>query len=574
MMMAMSRTRLGTCGITPISVAYLLAQRPLWEWVLRVLLLGLSPRSARVDAARSPGSMGMGAQRNEHQELRAASRHAVEDGEGALTWQVAMNLILDLKIDDAALVACAAMAPRELAILDWTRALHSVCEMRESRAQLDVLVPCGHDQHVGPPGRKFPSAPREHSSSDIFANSCWHQAMQVLQEVTDGERRAQVAVAFLERLQTKRVPLMPLTLQAAVGVCARGTQWVNAMSLFHRFGVEADVLMYDAAISASSQTREWRVTVELIAQMRFNGLRPHAIACGEGILAYAGVQHWHHALLLLHRTVDCKIRPNLQGVANILKESSCLGTPISRQRASWTRPIPKVIHKVILVDGMGMPTLSESMGNAVRSFEQLNSHYQLRIYSGTDCSAYIRQHFDNEVLHAFEALRPYAYKCDLFRYLVLLREGGFYSDMRQVCLQPLDQVFPPDMTWFSAIDDPPYMHNAFLASVPGHPWLKRAVKVVLQNIRGHHYGDCPLDPSGPGALGRACDLEELGPTCLIGEHHIEGGDGYILNHLGDKFIMTKYRKHNGEKYLPGEWGIEDGGGQNYNDLWLARRVYK
>lgn len=251
--------------------------------------------------------------------------------------------------------------------------------------------------------------------------------------------------------------------------------------------------------------------------------------------------------------------------------------PDAADAAAGAAEMPRVIHKVFIVDGMGTPALTESMQDAVDSFRRLNPDFRLILYSGSDCAAYIREHFGPDVLGAFHALRPYAYKCDLFRYLVLLREGGYYSDMRQVCLRPLEEVLPAGTQWFSALDGPctgPYMSNSFLASVPGHPWLEAAVGLVLDNVKRRHYGVCSLDPTGPGAFYRACDFSLRRPTWLIGEHRIEDGDGYIVGPGEERFILTKYRRESdGRAFGAGEWGAHEGGGQNYNDLWDSGTVY-
>mmetsp|Transcript_29970 Transcript_29970/g.79791 ORF Transcript_29970/g.79791 Transcript_29970/m.79791 type:complete len:237 (-) Transcript_29970:33-743(-) len=225
--------------------------------------------------------------------------------------------------------------------------------------------------------------------------------------------------------------------------------------------------------------------------------------------------------------------------------------------------------RVLILDGMAWPSdLDPQMSNALDSFKDLNPGYTLKLYSGSDCADYIARHFGDEYLRAFHALRPYTYKCDFFRYLVLLREGGYYSDMRQVCLMPFDDAFPDDMGWFSAIDDL-YMHTAFIAAVPGHPWIERAVRRVLENIRMRSHGDTALDPTGPGAFGVACDLREKRPEWLLGELL----NGYIVSHAGDKVLLAKYSKPSGDLFGAGEWGAADGGGNNYNDFWNARTVY-
>jgi hypothetical protein len=48
-----------------------------------------------------------------------------------------------------------------------------------------------------------------------------------------------------------------------------------------------------------------------------------------------------------------------------------------------------------------------------------------------------------------------------------------------------------------------YLHNAIIASVPQHPMIKTAIDVIVENIESKFYGNNPLEPTGPGALGKA-----------------------------------------------------------------------
>jgi len=102
--------------------------------------------------------------------------------------------------------------------------------------------------------------------------------------------------------------------------------------------------------------------------------------------------------------------------------------------------IPKVIHKIIIVDEGNIPTMPEGMKKALETWYRMNPDYKVKIYSGEDCVEYIKTHFDDEVLKAYNTLKPYSYKCDLMRHLILYNEGGWYSDIRQVCLEPLDTL--------------------------------------------------------------------------------------------------------------------------------------
>lgn len=230
--------------------------------------------------------------------------------------------------------------------------------------------------------------------------------------------------------------------------------------------------------------------------------------------------------------------------------------------------IPKVIHKVIICDDGKVPTFPDGLKKALESFYRLNPGYTVKMYSGDTCIEYIKTHFDPEVLEAYRALKPYSYKCDLMRHLILYTEGGWYSDIRQVCLEPLDTLNGLGREYVTSIDAPPNqmcMYNAFIGSVPKHPISKKMIDLILWNVQHRHYGlDC-LYPTGPGAyMQAAIDYVRAHPDeCLVGQHT---SDRHVM--FGTTRVITcKYNNAKGADNtdLPGT--------NDYGVMWRARDVY-
>lgn len=100
--------------------------------------------------------------------------------------------------------------------------------------------------------------------------------------------------------------------------------------------------------------------------------------------------------------------------------------------------IPELIHKVLITDDGELPKLPEGMKRAFETWYRMNPGYRIKIYSGNDCIDYIKKHFDEKVLNVYNTLKPYAFKSDLIRQLILYKEGGWYTDTRMICLHPLE----------------------------------------------------------------------------------------------------------------------------------------
>jgi mannosyltransferase OCH1-like enzyme len=134
----------------------------------------------------------------------------------------------------------------------------------------------------------------------------------------------------------------------------------------------------------------------------------------------------------------------------------------------------------------------------------MNPEYEYRFYTRDQREAYIKTHFP-EYMADYSALIPGAYKADLFRYLILYREGGVYIDCKTSCVVHLSNFIDPedDMALVKDLHVMRnYMFNGVIASVPGHPLMKKLIDRYVSNIRSRSYGKNHFDIGGPMAFGR------------------------------------------------------------------------
>jgi len=237
--------------------------------------------------------------------------------------------------------------------------------------------------------------------------------------------------------------------------------------------------------------------------------------------------------------------------------------------------IPKQIHKIVITDDGNIPPLPEPMNEAMQTFKDLNPEYKHKLYSGKDCIKYINEHFkdDPEILKCFLAFKPNAYKCDVFRIIVLYNEGGWYSDSRQVCYQSLDILNNADKEFYCVVDapiNPNCVTQAFIGSVPKHPILKKYIEIIKFNVKHKHYGiDC-LFPTGPGAFMQAAVdyLRKNHEKCMVGRNMIDNQKQSFFCFDNQVFIKHKYNS-------PSVGGIfsDIPGGNNYGEMWKNWDIY-
>lgn len=271
--------------------------------------------------------------------------------------------------------------------------------------------------------------------------------------------------------------------------------------------------------------------------------------------------------------------------------------------------IPKIIHKIVIVDGGDMPDLSSTSREALNSFSEMNPEYEVRVYTGKDCETYIEKHYDKTILTVFKSLIPYAFQADFFRYLVLYKEGGIYSDFRQVCLKPFKEYIPDNASWFSVTDNPVHnawkcpitpMYNGIIAAAPNQPVFKTAINMIIANfsawqIASNKTSIIPISPKINNLASLSRKIPLLGTTgpILFGYAFLESppiGNIFIgklefdpsnscgleiYDHNGKGgFILCKHAAPDDSQYTGADWnGKRADGGNNYGDFVRRNKIF-
>jgi len=141
-----------------------------------------------------------------------------------------------------------------------------------------------------------------------------------------------------------------------------------------------------------------------------------------------------------------------------------------------------------------------------------------------------------------------AYKADLFRYCVLFIHGGIYADVDVLLSTDLDKLLEGDIGFVVPVDEPGRaegsgccLWNGLLAVAPGHPFIAKAIEMVVNLIRNRYTGvdiDDMLCPSPNLEHSHSWDLLFVTGPCILG--------GAVNSVLG-RHIQTEI--------LPGEMNI-------------------
>lgn len=212
--------------------------------------------------------------------------------------------------------------------------------------------------------------------------------------------------------------------------------------------------------------------------------------------------------------------------------------------------IPKIIYQT-----WETRDLDPKMHAAMQSWIDLNPEYRHELFDAGDRRAFVKAHFPARVLNAYDRLVPGTYQADFWRFCILHVTGGINVDIDCVCMLPISTAIAPTDEFVSgkAPSHPFAIWVGFVASRPGHPFLKASLEQVIRNIETDYYGRSGVWPTGPVAAGFA--VNRYG-NCRIRRPYAlgwneRGGQTFKLlsferatkevrNEAGDVVMLTKY----------------------------------
>jgi len=190
-----------------------------------------------------------------------------------------------------------------------------------------------------------------------------------------------------------------------------------------------------------------------------------------------------------------------------------------------------------------------------------NPTFKVTLSDDTDCRDFLRNHFPAEVVQAFDALKPGAYKADLWRLCILYVYGGIYMDIKLQNQVPLTSLLDREYFVYDGVfmKDKQYrsIYNGLIVSRPNNPILLKGIVQILLNVSKSYYGETPYDITGPHMLGSLYESSE--PFLLV--HH--GPKKAETIRLNDTVLFTEYPEYRKEINQP-----------YYADLWDSRAVYE
>lgn len=242
--------------------------------------------------------------------------------------------------------------------------------------------------------------------------------------------------------------------------------------------------------------------------------------------------------------------------------------------------IPKIIHQ-----SFASRAVYDGISTAAYTFIHSNPDYEYRYSDDGDHRRLIVDHFDVEVVKAYDMLIPGAYKCDLWRACAIYVYGGIYVDIKFGAVYPMKDILDDDVDHFfiNGIEKGA-IYNAMFGAKPKSELIHQVIKTITKRVLRKEYGCSCLYPTGPLAMGNVV-LPTLGfkGHMPIGKYKVKDYticvyDDYVnwsgVGRIGlsnDKIVA--HTRHNNKTQNHGLIKSVTGK-QHYSILWLEGRIYK
>lgn len=132
------------------------------------------------------------------------------------------------------------------------------------------------------------------------------------------------------------------------------------------------------------------------------------------------------------------------------------------------------------------------------NMKRKNPEYLYFFYDDEDIERFITEEFPPQYIKNYNKLTIGAAKADFFRYAILYKKGGVYLDIDSTVTKPLRQLIKEED---KAVISRERHENLYvqwgLIFDKNHPFLKKVLELMLDNIENHRYPNDVHATTGP-----------------------------------------------------------------------------
>ena len=235
--------------------------------------------------------------------------------------------------------------------------------------------------------------------------------------------------------------------------------------------------------------------------------------------------------------------------------------------------IPKVIYKTGPFREIDLP---QEIKNIFNDTIEKNPDHKLVYFDDKQCEEFIIKNFDNKVLETYRCLIPSAYKADFFRYCILYKKGGIWSDLTQKFIEPIngfidfekDELVLVEGAYIGCVKFRG-IEIAFMASKPKNEIYLKAIEQIKKNVESNYYGCNSFDPTGPTMFRKLVKFNNTQYKLGFDFRRFGDSDGTGDFIFYNNEAVIKTRSNNHAEYLYYETNKP-----HYSQLHRNKKIYK
>ena len=140
--------------------------------------------------------------------------------------------------------------------------------------------------------------------------------------------------------------------------------------------------------------------------------------------------------------------------------------------------IPKIIHNIYINKNPELPHVYKICQTEI---QKLHPNFEYRFYRDDDMDTIMKTEFP-DYYHKFNELPRLIMKIDMFRYFLMYKYGGLYTDMDYLMFKPFDLLDEKVVIPCNREDEdgnPTCLGNCIFASEPNHPFWKHLIDTLF-----------------------------------------------------------------------------------------------
>jgi inositol phosphorylceramide mannosyltransferase catalytic subunit len=202
--------------------------------------------------------------------------------------------------------------------------------------------------------------------------------------------------------------------------------------------------------------------------------------------------------------------------------------------------IPKTIYQTFKTKKL--PWLSQWH---IARMRRRNPQYVYEFYDDERINDFILSAYGERILNLYQRIDIGAAKADFFRYAILYKKGGVYLDIDSLVASRLDDfILPGDEAVISMEAHPGIYVQWALVYSAGHPFLKKTMEIIIDNLENNRFPNDVHKMTGPTAYSTAineCLKEDPDiPYRLMG---IDYNGCFKFHYPMSKFFLYSGKQH-------------------------------